>query len=78
MLIQYVLMLSMILNYFEVRDLEKLFSVGKTTVYYWIRKGWLPANKLSISNIFTQEDLKSFVEIMPKYKETLNSYLAEK
>ena len=68
----------MILNYFEVKDLEKMFSVGKTTVYYWIRKGWLPANKLSISNVFTEEDLQKLTEFLPRYKKPFELYLAGK
>ena len=68
----------MILNYYEVKDLEEIFSVGKTTVYYWIRKGWLPANKLSISNVFTEDDIQKLAEILPRYKKPLDLFLAVK
>lgn len=74
----------MILNYYEVKDLEKIFGVGRTTIYYWVRSGWLSGSKASISNIFSAAEISAFVEKikdisrMRKYLESWQEHLKAK
>lgn len=50
-------------------EVMRLFHIGRSTLYRWVREGRIPRVKLGRRNLFAESDIKRLIREMLKEKQ---------